>query len=175
MSCTELNDQRSVKKLQKFNHLTTEADLIAFYNSGARDNMMHGLGIGTMRNMKSVFKDIFLPVWKCRAYTLTEKIKIWRSKMLFLPGTQLKREAFTTDFHASYPKVEVPVYFFCGKYDLTVNIDLTREYYNYLDAPFKGFYTFYNSAHAPLFEEPKRFREILKEDVLQHKNELTDK
>lgn len=170
-----VNDQRSVKKLQKFDHLATEANLIAFYNSGARDNMMHRLGIGTMRNMKSVFKDIFLPVWTCRAYTLVEKIKIWRSKILFLPDTQLKREAFTTDFHASYPKVEIPVYFFCGKYDLTVNIDLTRDYYNFLDAPLKGFYTFCNSAHAPLFEEPESFRGILKEDVLQHKNELTDK
>jgi pimeloyl-ACP methyl ester carboxylesterase len=172
---TELNDQRSIKELQKFNHLETEQDLISFYNSVSRDNMMHGLGIGTMRNMKSVFKDIFLPVWTCRAYTLTEKIKIWRSKILFLPDTQLKREAFTTDFHASYPKVEIPVYFFCGIYDLTVNIDLTRDYYNYLDSPLKAFYTFYNSAHAPLFEEPERFRDVLEKDVLQSKTEFSDR
>jgi hypothetical protein len=57
---TEQNDQKSVKALQKFNHLETESDLIAFFNSGARDNLMHKLGIGTMRSMKSVFKDIFL-------------------------------------------------------------------------------------------------------------------
>lgn len=169
-----VNDQRSVKKLHQFNNLATQADLIAFYNSGTRDNMMHGLGIGTMRNMKSVFKDIFLPVWICRAYTLAEKIKIWRSKIFFLPATQLKREAFTTDFHASYPKVEIPVYFFCGKYDLTVNIDLTREYHNYLDAPIKRFYTFCSSAHAPLFEEPERFREILIHDVLTLKTDLSE-
>lgn len=172
---TLLNDQKSLKKLKKFNHLATGSDLISFYNSGTRDNLMHGLGIGTMRSMKSVFIDIFLPVWTCRAYTLREKFNIWKSKMMFLPGTKLKREAFTNDFYASCPKIEIPVYFLSGKYDLTVNINLTREYCNYLDAPLKGFYTFENSAHAPLFEEPERFREILTKDILQSRNELADK
>jgi pimeloyl-ACP methyl ester carboxylesterase len=152
---TLMNDQQSLKKLKKFNHLATESDLISFYNSGTRDNLMHGLGIGTMRSMKSVFKDIFLPVWTCNAYTLREKFNIWKSKMMFLPGTKLKREAFTNDFYASCPKIEIPVYFLSGKYDLTVNIDLTRQYCNYLDAPLKGFYTFDNSAHAPLLKNPK--------------------
>jgi pimeloyl-ACP methyl ester carboxylesterase len=134
-ACTELNDQRSVKALKKFNHLAAESDLIAFYNSGARDNIMHELGIGTMRSMKSVFKDIFLPVWTCRAYTLREKYIIWKSKMMFLPATNLKTETLTTDFSEAYSKIDVPIYFMCGKYDLTVNIDLSREYYNHLDAP----------------------------------------
>jgi pimeloyl-ACP methyl ester carboxylesterase len=171
----QMNDQRSLKKLKKFNHLATESDLISFYNSATRDNLMHGLGIGTMRSMKSVFKDIFLPVWTCRAYTLREKFNIWKSKIMFLPGTKLKREAFTNDFYASCPKIEIPVYFLSGKYDLTVNIDLTREYCNYLDAPIKGFYIFENSAHAPLFEETERFREILVKDILQARNDFADK
>ena len=171
---TELNDQRSVKELKKFNHLATEQDLIAFYNSGARDNMMHGLGIGTMRNMKSVIRDIFLPVWTCKAYTLREKYNIWKSKMMFLPKTNLKNETLTTDFPEAFSQLDVPIYFMCGKYDLTVNVDLSRDYYNHLDAPLKGFYTFENSAHGPLFEEPERFREILEKDVLLSKVNLLD-
>ena len=94
--------------------------------------------------------------------------------MMFLPGTKLKREAFTTDFYESCPKIEIPVYFLSGKYDLTVNIDLPREYCNYLDAPMKGFYTFENSAHAPLFEEPERMRNIILTDVLTGSNSLAD-
>ncbi len=160
------NNQKPIKQLMKFNNLETEADLISFYNSGARDNLMHELGIGTMRNMKSVFKDIFLPVWTCRAYTLREKYIIWKSKLMFLPRTYLKNETLTTDFIESYPKIDVPIYFMCGKYDLTVNIDISRDYYNQLIAPMKGFYTFENSAHGPLFEESERFKEILIQDVL---------
>ena len=166
---TEQNDQRSVKMLKRFNHLVTESDLISFYNSGTRDNLMHELGIGTMRSMKSVFKDIFLPVWTCRAYTLREKYNIWKSKIFFLSKTNLKTETLTTDFSGAFPEIDVPIYFICGKYDLTVNVDLSNDYYNRLNAPLKGFYTFGNSAHGPLFEEPERFREILVKDILPSK------
>ena len=163
----ELNDHKSVKELKKFNQLSTESDLISFYNSGFRDNLMHKLGIGTMRNMTSVFRDIFLPVWYCRAYTLKEKYNIWKSKMVFLPKTNLKTETLTTNFSETYPEIGVPIYFFSGKYDLTVNIDLSRDYYIHLTAPAKGFYTFGNSAHGPLFEETERFRELLETDILK--------
>ncbi len=171
---TEINDKKSVKALQRFNHLETESDLISFYSSGTRDKLMHELGIGTMRSMKSVFKDIFLPVWTCRAYTLKEKYIIWKSKLIFLPKTNLKTQALNTDFSEAYPEIKVPVYFMCGKHDLTVNIDLTKDYYNRLDAPLKGFYTFENSAHGPLFEEPERFREILVKDILKTDISLAD-
>ena len=53
-----------------------------------------------------------------------------------------------------------------GKYDLTVNVDLCREYYKKVNAPVKEFYSFENSAHSPLFEEHERFMDILKRDVL---------
>lgn len=163
----EQNDLRSVKALKKYNDLKSEPDLISFYNSGTRDKLMHELGIGTMRCMKSVFKDIFLPVWTCRAYTLREKYNIWKSKISFLPKTNLKTETLNTDFSEAFPKIDVPVYFVSGKYDLTVNVDLTREYFQSLDAPLKRFYTFEHSAHGPLFEEPIRFRQIIEEDILR--------
>lgn len=171
---TEINDQRSVKDLLRFNHLETESDLISFFNSGIRDKLMHELGIGTMRSMKSVFKDILLPVWTCRAYTIREKYIIWKSKLIFLPKTNLKTQALKTDFSEAYPEIKVPVYFMCGKHDLTVNFDLTKNYYNHLHAPLKGFYTFENSAHGPLFEEPERFRQILEHNVLNNDISLAD-
>lgn len=168
----EKNEQRSVKALKKYNDLKSEPDLISFYNSANRDNLMHKLGIGTMRSMTSVFKDIFLPVWTCSAYTLREKYNIWKSKIFFLPKTNLKTETLTTNFSEAFPKIDVPIYFLCGKYDLTVNVDLTRDYYQCLDAPLKRFYTFEHSAHGPLFEEPGHFRQILEEDILRlHKSE----
>jgi len=77
----EKDDPRSIEKLKKFNVLASDSDILTFYNSGFRDNAMHKLGIGTMRNMNSIFWDIFIPVWKCRAYTLKEKINIWKSKL----------------------------------------------------------------------------------------------
>lgn len=170
----ELDDQISVKDLEKYNHLETKSDLITFYNSVTRDKLMHELGIGTMRSMKSVFKDIFLPVWACRAYTLKEKYIIWKSKMIFLPKTNLKTETLNTDFSVAYPEIKIPVFFICGKYDLTVNTGLAEDYYHRLIAPLKRFYIFENSAHGPLFEEPDKFREVLEKDILPSVSLLED-
>ncbi len=38
----------------------------------------------------------------------------------------------------------------------------------------KGFYTFEQSAHSPLFEEPEKMRKILREDVRVGANSLAD-
>jgi pimeloyl-ACP methyl ester carboxylesterase len=55
-----------------------------------------------------------------------------------------------------------------------VNYELAEEYFKQLDAPIKGFYLFRNSAHSPIFEEPKEFQKIILEDVLKGKNKLAD-
>ena len=166
---------KAVNKLQKYNVSEADSNLGRYYRSAIRDKYMHELGIGTMRHMKSVFWSIFIPVWTCKAYTIKEKIAIWRSKFSFLPKTNLINEMLETDFTVKVPALEVPVYFLSGKYDLTVNIDLSKAYLVKIHAPLKGFYTFNNSAHSPLFEEPELVRKIIKEDILKGKNSLADK
>lgn len=167
--------QKSVTELKKHPVLAADSNIIPFYKSSLRDQYMHELGIGTMHQMKSVFWDIFIPVWTCKAYTLKEKINIWKSKFSFLPKTNLINEMLETDFTSTIPALEIPVYFFSGKYDMTVNIKLSKAYLNTLQAPLKGFYTFSNSAHSPLFEEPELVRQIIEKDVLNNKNSLADK
>jgi pimeloyl-ACP methyl ester carboxylesterase len=49
-----------------------------------------------------------------------------------------------------------------------------KKYFDAVNAPLKGFYTFHNSAHSPLWEEPDRFIEILIQDVLYGTNEQSD-
>ena len=145
------------------------------YKSGIRDKCMHELGIGTMHKMRSIFRDIFIPVWTCKTYTLREKINIWKSKFSFLPKTNLINEMLETDFTVTVPSLDIPVYFFSGKYDLTVNINLAKAYLTKLHAPVKGFYSFSNSAHSPLFEEPELVRQVIEKDVLNHTISLADK
>ena len=168
-------NQKRMNELEKYPVLASDSSNISFYKSGIRDRYMHELGIGTMHKMKSVFWDIFIPVWTCKAYTIEEKINIWKSKFSFLPKTNLINEMLETDFTATVPILDIPVYFFSGKYDLTVNIDLSKSYLTKLKAPLKGFYTFQNSAHGPLFEEPKLVRQIIETDILNGKNNLADK
>ncbi|MGZ8558146.1 MAG: alpha/beta fold hydrolase [Chitinophagaceae bacterium] len=168
-------NQKRINQLKKYKVLESDSNIISFYKSVIRDQSMHELGIGTMHNMKSVFRDIFIPVWTCKAYSLSEKINIWKSKFSFLPKTNLVNEMIETDFTSKVSKLDIPVYFLSGKYDFTVNIDLSKAYLTKLQAPLKGFYTFSNSAHSPLFEEPLLVRRIIEKDILNNKNSLEDK
>lgn len=165
---------KSAGRLLKYHALESDSGLISFYKSPLRDQYMHKLGIGTMHEMKSVFRDIFIPVWTCRAYTIREKFNIWKSKFSYLPKTNIIDEYLSTDFTVRIQKLDIPVYFISGIFDLTVNINLSKAYLYQLQAPLKGFYTFNNSAHSPLFEEPGRVRQIIEEDILNSSNNLAD-
>lgn len=163
-----IGNKKRIEHLKKYSILEKNTDLFSYYTSGIRDKYMHELGIGTIHNMHSVFWGIFIPVWLCKAYTIKEKINIWKSKFSFLPKTNLIKEILETDFTIKVPSLEIPVYFFSGKYDLTVNINLSKAYLLKLKAPLKGFYTFNHSAHSPLFEEPALVRKIIEQDILNN-------
>jgi pimeloyl-ACP methyl ester carboxylesterase len=130
-----------------------------------RDKAMHILGIGTTHGMKSVITGIFLPSLACRDYTLMEKINMWRGKSRS-GASILWDKMLVTDLTRQVLKLDIPVYFFHGIYDYTVSYILAKDYFNKLQAPIKGFYSFEHSAHSPLFEEPEKMQRILKLEVL---------
>jgi len=80
----------------------------------------------------------------------------------------------TTDLSKEATKLDIPVYFFSGIYDYTVNYTLAKDYFEKLQAPVKGFYTFEQPAHSPIFEEPEKVRKIMQQDVLVGVNSLAD-
>jgi pimeloyl-ACP methyl ester carboxylesterase len=140
-----------------------------------RDAYMHGAGIGTTRDMKSVVTGIFLPSWQFREYTLAEKINLWQGKFFSRSRNfNLWDKMQITDLTQKVTKFEIPVYFLHGMYDYTCAYPLAKEYFGKLDAPVKGFYTFENSAHSPMFEEPEKMQMILVKDVLAGTNNLAD-
>ena len=137
-----------------------------------RDSAMHSLGIGTTHDMKSIVTGLLLRSFENREYTLGEKIGMWRGKIF--SGSRLWNTQLSTDLTKKVTRLEIPVYFLHGVYDYTVSYPLAKSYYEQLDAPLKGFYTFTKSAHSPLFEEPKRMREIMQTDVLAGAKRLAD-
>ena len=128
--------------------------------------------MGHTRDIDSVVTGIFLPIWRVRAYTLGDKINVWRGKLWSRPF--FWEELLRDDLSTRLTTFELPVYFFVGRYDQTASPALSRAYFDAIDAPVKGFYEFENSAHSPLFEEPKRATEILLQDVLRGTNALAD-
>lgn len=139
-----------------------------------RDRAMHNYGIGTTRDMNSVITGMFIPSMTCKEYTLKEKFNLWRSKSKW--GVHpLWDTIIVTDLARQVKEVNIPVYFFHGIYDYTVSYPLAKDYFETLQAPVKGFYTFKNSAHSPHFEEPQRVKAIFESDILIGKTLLADK
>jgi len=139
-----------------------------------RDKAMHSLGIGTTHEMNSIINGIFLPSLTCKDYTLTEKVNLWRGKAR--AGVHpLWKTVLSSDLSKQVPELKIPVYFFHGIYDYTVSYSLAKDYFEKLKAPIKGFYTFEQSAHSPIFEEPGRVKKIILTDVLTGSNSLADK
>jgi pimeloyl-ACP methyl ester carboxylesterase len=136
-----------------------------------RDGGMHSLGIGTTHDMNSIVTGLFLPSLTFREYTFMEKINMWRAKarngVSVIWDTSLQ-----TDLRQQTINLPLPVYFFEGIYDYTCSYTLAKDYFEKLNAPIKGFYSFENSAHSPIFEEPEKSQKILREDVLAGTNNL---
>jgi len=152
--------------------VTLEGGTPAAYRA-LRDPAMHSLGIGTTHDMPSIITGIFLPSWQSRDYTLSEKVNLWRGKaqtgIAVLWNTMIK-----TDLSQQVTEFQIPIYFFSGVYDYTCNYGLARDYFEKIQAAVKGFYSFEQSAHSPLFEEPAKAQKIMYEDVLAGTNSLAD-
>ena len=54
-------------------------------------------------------------------------------------------------------QVDIPVYFFTGRYDYTDPFSLTEQYFSKINAPEKHIVWFEESAHFPFYEEPAAF------------------
>lgn len=168
-------DERMAKKLEQSRpSFDSHAALRPYLTSLLRDESMHELGIGTAHDMKSVLRGVVLPVMQFREYTLSEKLNIWRGKAL-LGASPLREKAFEADLFVEVPRLGIPAYFFSGLFDYTVSRRLSKEYLVHLDAPVKGFYTFPESAHSPVFEEPDKARHIFLEDVVKGSANLADR
>ena len=105
---------------------------------------------------------------------MSEKVNTWRAKANS-GVAPFWDDMISTDLSKEVTKLDIPVYFFSGIYDYTVNYTLAKDYFEKINAPVKGFYTFEHSAHSPIFEEPERVQQILREDVLTGMNHLADR
>jgi pimeloyl-ACP methyl ester carboxylesterase len=139
-----------------------------------RDKAMHRLGVGTMHNMRSVLSGLFFPSLFFKEYSFTDKVKLWRAKAKSGVSV-ISSDILATDLSQKITRLDVPFYVCHGSMDYTVSYALSKAYFEQVQAPIKGFYTFERSAHSPLFEEPQKMAQIIVSDVLKRQNNLSDK
>jgi pimeloyl-ACP methyl ester carboxylesterase len=114
-------------------------------------------GIGTSKN--DFLDTLFAP-----EYSLVEKI-YWPFGMFGMFNTFYQNHN-DLDLLVDAPRLDIPVYFVHGRYDLDAMPVLLEEYYNALEAPSKKLIWFEYSGHKPPFEETGKFLEVMIDQVL---------
>ena len=71
------------------------------------------------------------------------------------------------NFFEQIHAVDVPVYFFAGKYDYNTPFELVEKFHKQLKAPKNELFWFEKSAHSPHIEEKSRFEDIMITHVLK--------
>ena len=69
-------------------------------------------------------------------------------------------------FDESVKKLDVPVFLFQGDHDQNTPTVLAKEWFDNLEAPYKEYVPFHESAHSPIKEEPELWGNTLKEKLL---------
>lgn len=75
------------------------------------------------------------------------------------------QKLYNLDLRKQALKIDVPVFFLEGRYDINAPTKLAEDYYNKLDAPQKDFIWFEHSGHDPWINERDRFVSVVN-DIL---------
>ncbi|MBR4224213.1 MAG: alpha/beta hydrolase [Oscillospiraceae bacterium] len=161
-------DTKMTAEFDSYDIRGSAEDYERYKYSGLRDKAMHGLGVGTTRDMRSVISDLFLPSLRCMAYTQSERINIWKSKFTVSKNCPAGKDSNVFNAYEDVQKLDIPIYFIVGKYDCTCMASLQETYYEAVEAPVKKLYIFENSAHSPLYEEYDRSCQVLDEIIAEN-------
>ncbi|MBW6411188.1 alpha/beta fold hydrolase [Clostridium weizhouense] len=100
----------------------------------------------------------------------------WLDAIKYICGNKLSAEKLwgtNKDFNLfnDVKKVDIPIYFCAGRYDYTTPSVLVEKYYKMLQAPYKEFIWFENSAHYPQYTESDKFHNLLL-DILKTRGDI---
>ncbi len=94
-------------------------------------------------------------------YNLVDKVAFAEGANRILPAVW--DEYMQIDLLRDSAALRVPVLMLHGRHDRQMDPELAREYYAQLRAPRKNWAWFESSAHAPMFAEPDRFYQVLRD------------
>ena len=115
---------------------------------------------------ESYLRGTALPILRSRELSPADKLGVLKGYKLCL--TQMWPTLVYYDFTAQRLSFKMPYYIFQGRMDENTPASLIEEYYESITAPDKALVWFENSAHGPLGEEPEKFKELLREKLLNN-------
>ena len=117
----------------------------------------HARGEGTNHNL-------LIDSLRAQEYGLLDKVS-WVQGLLNTFPT-VYPQVYDVDFRTQATRLQVPVYFVVGRWDVNAMASLAEEYFNILEAPHKELIWFEDSAHTPMWDEPTHFVDVMVNTVL---------
>ena len=135
-----MGDQDAIKELEE-------------KGASVRETLLFKFG-GEIHNAKS-FMPLLLTGLAAPEYSLRDARNIPKGVSLY--SRNFVYNSISGELMDVITQVEIPVYFFTGRYDYTDPFALTEQYFSKINAPEKHIVWFEESAHFPFYEEPAAF------------------
>ncbi|HIY97633.1 MAG TPA: alpha/beta hydrolase [Candidatus Borkfalkia excrementigallinarum] len=122
-------------------------------------NYLSKFGGGTYKKREGMFRSLLVPLLKSREYKLSDisryaKGGLYLSKVLWNDVVAVSFKDIT--------ELKVPLIVTQGRHDYNTPSSIAENWYSRLQAPFKKWVWFEESAHSPIFEEPEKWgKEVL--------------
>lgn len=161
----ELKDRKAIKKIEKIgpppysnpdkglDNMMKERKYVTRYGGAVKNGNFYAEAVKALFN--------------CREYSVRDKINYIKGMKFTL--NYFWETVMKSDLFSDIPSQKIPVYIMQGTNDYQTAYSVAKEYFDSLKAPVKQFFPFENSAHSPIFEEPEKFEEILKEILIEQK------
>ena len=162
----EHNDTKAIKDLEKIGR-----PVGGLYEGGldalmVQRNYMTKFGGGTYKGRENIYNSVLKPFLTSGEYRLIPDLYRYY-KGCFYCLDQLWEDIAKLEFDKDLTKLEVPVYLFQGDHDKNTPTVLTKQWFENLDAPYKEYVPFHESAHSPINEECELWGRTLKEKLLK--------
>jgi pimeloyl-ACP methyl ester carboxylesterase len=135
-----------------------------FYKKGIELKWVIHFGGGMVHNTDGLYLKLLNMIVHTPEYTVADKINFFRGNQWSI--AQMWDKILKVNLFESAKEFSVPVFILQGEYDYQVSTPLVKKYFAVLKAPSKKYYSFMNSAHGTIYEEPELFHKIMVEDVL---------
>ena len=149
----EHNNSKALKDLEKIGEPVDGLYKETWFDSMmVQRNYMTKFGGGCYKEKENIFSSVLTPFITSGEYHLIPDLYRY-AKGTYHCLRKLWQEVVTLKFDETVKKLDVPVYLFQGDHDQNTPTVLAKKWFDELEAPYKEYVPFKESAHSPIKEE----------------------
>jgi len=125
-----------------------------------RDIMMQYGGYSKNEKKRNYWDAFVKPIFLSGEYSFSDLVGYVKGYKFVLK--KMWPEVGAIDFAKTHTKFEAPIFILDGRLDKNTPADLVEDWFNLIEAPRKELHWFENSGHNPMFDEEKKFKDLMR-------------